>query len=189
MVKTRKIVLVAILSALSFCLMLFSFPLIPGADFLKIELSILPILLGMYLLDLKVAYVILLLRTLLKFVLNNRGVNDLIGLPMNVLALALFVTVFALVWKGRGSRLAYVWASLLGTGLLTMAMLGLNLVYAIPLYAKFANFDINQYIGRDIYLFQMVLPFNLLQGIIFSLVFGLMYGLLKPVLVRYKYEK
>lgn len=189
MLQTRKLVLVAILSALSFALMLFGFPIIPGADFLKVELSILPILLGLYLFDLKTAYVILLLRTLLKFVLNNRGVNDLIGLPMNVLAMAIFVTCFALIWQKKETRSSYIWASVVGSLVLTVSMLALNWFYAMPLYAKFANFDISQFIGTKVYLLGMVLPFNLIQGLIFSLCFALIYRLLKPILMTYRYEK
>lgn len=189
MLQTRKLVLVAILSSLSFALMLFGFPIIPGADFLKVELSILPVLLGLYLFDLKTAYVVLLLRTALKFVLNNRGVNDLIGLPMNVLALAIFVACFALIWKKQDKLGNYLGASLVGTLILTLSMLALNWVYGIPLYAKLANFDISQLIGTQVYLLGMVLPFNLLQGLIFSLSFALVYRLLKPILSTYRYEK
>lgn len=189
MLKTRKIVLIAILSALAFALMLFGFPIIPGADFLKIELSILPVLVGLYLFDLKSAYAILLLRSLLKLLFNNNGVNDWIGLPMNILALAIFVTCFAMIWRPRESQKSYLLASLVGSLALTLSMLALNWVYGIPLYAKLANFDISRFIGLDTYLWGMVLPFNLIQGLIFSLTFALLYGALKPLLKSYRYEK
>ena len=48
-------------------------------------------------------------------------------------------------------------------------MLVLNYVYAVPLYAKFANFDISTILGLGNYLFAMVVPFNLIEGIIFQL--------------------
>ncbi len=60
----------------------------------------------------------------------------------------------------------YILGSVLGTVLLTVAMVILNYIYAVPLYAKFANFDIAQFIGLYKYLFAMVVPFNLLQGLI-----------------------
>lgn len=188
MFKTQRLVLTASLSALSVALMFFSFPIIPGADFLKIDLSVLPVLLGLVLFNLKTAYVILLVRTALKLLLNNRGVNDFIGLPMNVIALAIFVGVFAFIWKKQPNLKSYLIASGLATLALTLAMLLLNWVYAIPLYAKFANFDIAQYIGTKIYLFSMVLPFNLVQGVIFSLVFWFVARFLEPILVKYSYE-
>jgi len=51
------------------------------------------------------------------------------------------------------------------TAITVVAMI-INWLVAIPLYATFANFDINRLIGIKTYLFGMVLPFNLIQGII-----------------------
>lgn len=186
MSKTRKLAFIALLGALSFVLMLVSFPIIPGADFLKVELSILPILVGLVLFDLRTAYGILLLRTLLKLLLDNRGISDVIGLPMNMLGLALFVWVFAVVWKKEQKRGRFVLASVLATFSLTLVMLVLNYAYAIPLYAEFAGFDIRAILGLGHYLVGMVLPFNLIQGTLFSVAFGLLYLSVKPLLVKYR---
>ena len=95
MTQTRKMAMIAILSAISFLLMFLAFPLLPAASFLQLDLSILPILVGLVLLDTKSALSILLLRSLLKLFLNNQGVGTYIGLPMNIIALAVFVLVFA----------------------------------------------------------------------------------------------
>ena len=66
-------------------------------------------------------------------------------------------------------------------------MLLLNYVYAIPLYARFANFDIGSILGVANYLFAMVVPFNLIEGAIFTIAFWLIYLVLKPVLKRYEH--
>ncbi|MEN4358625.1 ECF transporter S component, partial [Streptococcus pyogenes] len=47
MSKTHKMIMIGILSAISFLLMLVSFAIIPGAAFLKIEFSIIPVLFGL----------------------------------------------------------------------------------------------------------------------------------------------
>lgn len=73
MTNTRKMALIAILSAVSFLLMYLKFPLIPSASFLEIDFSIIPILIGMLVLDLGSAFSILLIRTVLKFLFNNNG--------------------------------------------------------------------------------------------------------------------
>ena len=72
----------------------------------------------------------------------------------------------------------------MGTVLLTVAMVALNYIYAVPLYAKFANFDIAQFIGLYKYLFAIVVPFNLLEGLIFAVAFALIYAPLKSNLVK-----
>ncbi|MDG3141546.1 ECF transporter S component [Streptococcus suis] len=183
--KTRQLVILAILASLSFILMLFQFPILPAADFLKIDFSIIPILLGLVMFDLKSAYVILLLRTLLKLFLNNKGIGELIGLPMNIIGMGIFVLAFAIFWKHQQSRRSYIVASVIGTMLLTLSMLVLNYVFAIPLYVKLANFDIAAFIGISKYLLAMVIPFNLIEGVILSLVFAVSFLVLKPVLQRY----
>ncbi|EHJ52298.1 ECF transporter S component [Streptococcus macacae] len=190
MKKTQSMTIIAILSALSFVLMIFNFPIIPGVDFLKLDFSVIPILLGLLLLDLKAAYLILLLRSLLKLVLDNGGPGGMIGLPMNMAALAVFVLAFAVIWKSRKSKLQYILASVAGTFGLTVSMLILNYIYAVPLYAKFAGFDISKAIGVGKYLISMVLPFNILEGILLALSFALVYGAIYPILKSYiKYEK
>ena len=46
----------------------------------------------------------------------------------------------------------FILGSVVGTLALTLAMVVLNYIYAVPLYAKFANFDIGQFIGLYKYL-------------------------------------
>ena len=94
MTNTRRLSTIAILSAISFVLMYFDFPLLPAATFLKIEFSILPVLVGLVVMDLPAALGILLLRSLLKLLLNSQGVNTYIGLPMNIVALGSFYNRF-----------------------------------------------------------------------------------------------
>ena len=55
MTNTRRLSTIAILSAISFVLMYFDFPLLPAASFLKIEFSILPVLVGLVVMDLPAA--------------------------------------------------------------------------------------------------------------------------------------
>lgn len=184
MTNTRKLAYIAILSAISFLLLFLNFPILPVASFLKIDFSVIPILLALLLFDLKSAYVVLLLRTLLKFILNFEGVNTWVGMPMNVVALGLFVTVFAFVWKKRQTLRNYIVAAVIATVVLTLAMLVLNLFYAIPLYVKFAGWP-PEALTMSSYIVPAVLPFNLLQGLILSLVFYPAYLGTKNVLQRY----
>ena len=184
MTNTRKLAIVAVLSALSFLLMLYEIPLI--TEFLKLDISIIPILLALVVLDLKSSLAVLMIRSVLKLALNNNGVGTLIGLPMNILAVAVFVCAFSLLWKKRKSLFDYVKASLVATLGLTITMIILNVIYAVPLFARFAGFDIYKTYGLSKYLLTMIVPFNLLEGVIWALVFWLIYKLLQPVLKRYE---
>ena len=84
---------------------------------------------------------------------------------------------------------SFLLASVVGTIGLTMAMLVLNYIYAVPLYAQFANFDISAILGLGNYLFAMVVPFNLIEGVIFSISFFILWTCLKPILLKYIHDK
>ena len=184
--KTRRLTVIALLAAVSFVLMVFpQFPLIPGATFLKIDFSFVPVLIGALMLDLKSGYAILILRSLLKVLLNNSGVNDYIGLLMNIVAMGVLLTVIMLMVGHRELTVKrFIAGSILGTVGLTLAMVILNYVYAVPLYAMFANFDIMATIGLGTYLLWMVIPFNLIEGIILTAVAGLVFVALRRVITN-----
>ena len=167
MTNTRKLAHIAILSTLSFLLMYLQFPLIPSASFLQFDFSILPVLVGFVMIDLQSALGILILRTLL-----------------NVVALGVFLLAMAFIWNRKPSLKTFVLASVVGTIGLTVAMLVLNYIYAVPLYAQFANFDISAILGLGNYLFAMVVPFNLIEGVIFSISFFILWTCLKPILTK-----
>ena len=93
MTNTRKLTLVAVLSALSFLLMFYQLSI--GIDFLKVDFSTIPILLALVLLDLKSSVVVVLIRSVLKLVLNSRGAETLVGLPINIIGVLVFVLAFA----------------------------------------------------------------------------------------------
>jgi Predicted membrane protein len=180
--KTRRLTLIAMLSAISFVLSypMFQFPLVPSASFLKIDFTILPILIGLFMLGLSSAFAILIIRSLLWLLLNSDGVNTYIGLPMNIIAVSVFVLVLWFFLRHRFSLRNYIMATILGTLALTAVQVVLNYVYAIPLYSMFAHFDIatmfpggiSAYIG-------VVVVFNILQGLIFAGSFALLYWALR----------
>lgn len=184
MTNTRKMTIIAILSAVSFLLMYLKFPLIPTANFLEVDFSIVPILFGLLMLDMKSSFAILFIRTLLKLILNNQGVSTIIGLPMNIAAMSVFILAVAYIWKKDQTVKNYVKTAAVATIASTLVMLVMNYVYAVPVYATFAGFDIKQILGLGNYLFAMVLPFNLLQGIVLSLAFYVCYKAAQPILKK-----
>ena len=97
MSKTRRMVLIAMLAALSTILLLpiLQFPLLPGIDFMKVELSIIPVLIGVFTLGLGDGFIILFIRSVLWYLLFNQGPSTWIGVPMNFVALGIFM---AIVW-------------------------------------------------------------------------------------------
>lgn len=185
MTNTRKLAYIAVLSAISFILMYFQIQLLPTVTFMKLDFSILPMLIGLVVLDLSSSLWILVIRSILQLIINNSGASSLIGMPMNMAAYALFILALYFIWKKHPSVKSYIVSVVVGTVALTAAMLFLNYVYALPLYAKFAGFDVIAMVGSMYnYLVAMVLPFNLLQGLIFGIAFYLVYLAMNPLLKK-----
>ena len=136
-----------------------------------------------YWLDLPAALWTVLLRTLLKLILANEGVNTYLGLPVNLVAIVVFTAI--LFWllphfnvKSLSRQVLAIVAATLG---LTIAGVLMNWLVAVPLYAQFANFDIAKMIGVGKYFVGMVIPFNIAQGIIWGIVSLAILSLLKPI--------
>ena len=97
MTNTRKLTLVAVLSALSFILMFYQFSFL--IDFFKIDLSIIAILLALFRWEIHTKILVTLIRSVLKLALNNKGLETLIGLPINIIGVLVFVLAFAWIWN------------------------------------------------------------------------------------------
>ena len=180
MSNTRRITTIAVLSAISVLLSQFpQFPLLPGADFLKIDFSILPILIGVFLLGrLLDGFWILIVRSLLWLVVFNQGLNTWIGLPMNFIACAVFMTILWFFLKKNFTLQRFIIAGVVATLALTAVMFILNIGWAIPLYEKFMHYPASM-LGFNVYLVGAILPFNLIEGVIFAVSFGIVYFALR----------
>ncbi|MFX3987529.1 ECF transporter S component, partial [Streptococcus suis] len=85
--------------------------------------------------------------------------------------MSVFILAVAYLWKNEQTLKNYLKAAAVARIGSTAVMLALNYVYAVPVYSAFANFDIKEILGLTNYLFMMVLPFTLLQGIVLSAIF------------------
>ena len=97
MTNTRKLTILAVLSALSYLLMIFQMSV--GIGFLKVDFSTIPILLALVLFDLRSSFLVLIVRSVLQLALNSKGAETLVGLPINIVAVFVFVLAFALIWN------------------------------------------------------------------------------------------
>ncbi|CAK1223990.1 Riboflavin transporter FmnP (FmnP) [Fructobacillus tropaeoli] len=181
---TKKLTLVAVFSAISFALTIFpQIAIIPSASFLKIDFSIVPAFLAFSWLGLGSAVWVLVIRTLLKLILFNEGANTYIGMPVNLVIALTFLLVLAVMVKVEVRWPKWLWQSVsavIASVAMTVVAYLANIVWAIPLYARFANFDIAKFIGIKVYLWGMVVPFNLLEGLIWFIVSVMVVAILAP---------
>jgi riboflavin transporter FmnP len=113
---------------------------------------------------------ILLLRSVLKVLLMGEFPSDWIGMPMNIVAMAVFVVgIWFFIKKDDVFSLKhFILGGAIGTIALTAVMALLNAVWAVPMYMELMHFGIPMSMTK--WIITMVLPFNLIQGVVLTAV-------------------
>ena len=181
--KTRMMVQIAILTAVAEVLMLFDFPLPFAPSFYKIDLSEVPILIGCFAMGPAAGIIIEAMKILLNFIISGTvtaGVGEL--LPAG------------LIYRYHKTRKNAVLGMAAGT--LVMAAIGglLNAFVLLPAYAAlFGGMDaiigMGTAVNKNItsvqsFVLLSVVPFNLVKGVIVSLVTFLLYKHVSRVLIH-----
>lgn len=190
--STKMIAQIGMLGAIAVVLMLFEVPLPFAPPFYKIDLSEVPVLVGSFAMGPVAGVLIELVKILLNFLINGTetaGVGEVanffIGISMCVPA--------AIVYKKMHSKKGAIIGSAVGT--ISMTILGcfINAYVMLPTYAAAFEMPIDALVAMgtavnanitDLFTFVMfaVAPFNLIKGIVVSLIVFLIYKKIKPVL-------
>ena len=167
----KKWTYVAILGALSFVLMLIAFPIIPLVPYMKLDFSLVPILLTFILYGRKMGYMTLGLKEILYLIIMGPSLSNIIGVLSDFLATLLFAETFILSLKYSLTK--YSQAIINATFLMTLGMTIANWILIIPLYMRFLGMKLTFPLSKII-LFGVV-PFNLIKGIIVGFIFKIVY--------------
>jgi len=160
----RSIIFAGILAALSFVLMRFTeFPLLPQASFLKTDLGDIPLLVGAYFFGPFVGVAIAFVKDLLFFI-SGAGSGGPIGVLLNFIATGTFALVVGLVSLKKKNDLTLALGLILGTIALVLVMIPANL-WAIPKFLP--SWTKEQTLT---YIFTINLPFNILKGLLDTVV-------------------
>jgi riboflavin transporter FmnP len=190
--KTNWIVKVGMLSAVAFLLQLVEFPLGIFPAFLQIDFSDVPALLAGFSLGPAAGVVVELIKNLLHLVLKNSGTGG-VGELANFLIGSALVVPAALLYKRKHTRSMAVYGLTAGTVSMAVAGVLANLYILIPFYAKAFGMPVEAIVSMGtaanpsidslttLVLYGIV-PFNLLKGVLVSLVTVLIYKRLSPIL-------
>ncbi len=189
--KTRKITYVAMFAAISAVLMYFEFPLPFLPPFLKIDLSGIPILLAAFMFGPVEAITVTLIKDLIHlFSSQTGGVGEL----ADFIIFSAFALTAYFIYRINKTRKLAVLACAAGTGVITVVGVLANKFLLIPFYEKIMPIEaiieackaVNPYIDSiNAYLLLGVVPFNLIKGVVISLVTLLVYKKLS-VLIKGK---
>lgn len=168
--KLTKMVVIALLAALSLVLFFISFPLPLLPPYLKVDLSDVPALIAGLVFSPLAGVLVVFLKNLMYFAF--KGAADPIGIPANFIAGTLYVFPVAYLYhKFKGVKSVIV-GLVIGTVAMAAIMSILNYLIILPAYSWVMNID--DWLtstAKMATVMGAILPFNFIKGIIVSVLF------------------
>ena len=189
--KVRNVVQIGMLSAIAIILMQFEVPLPFAPPFYKIDFSEIPVLVGCFVMGPLAGAVVELIKVILNMVISGTttgGVGDianfLIGCAMCIPA--------GMIYKKYHTKKSALVGMTVGTIFMTAIGCLLNAYVLLPVYAKVFELPMDALIemgtavnpsitGVSTFVILAVAPFNLLKGVLVSLIVFLTYKKISPV--------
>lgn len=198
-----NIIAYALFGAIAFVIMKLEFPL-PVASFLKFDFSDAVVTIAMFLFGAGPGIFIAFIKTLLSLIFNGFAVTSIVGEIAAFLATLSYSLPFYFLVKNiqknniktAKGRIKPILALLCGTIAMTLVLAIANAFIITPVYALFSvpnapaissygalmKFTQNVYLGQFLhlpsmtaYIFSIIVPFNLLKGLINSVVIYLLF--------------
>ena len=192
--RTREITTIGMLGAIATVLMLFEIPLPFAPSFYEIDFSEVPILVGCFALGPVAGVLVELIKIILNFVINGT-ITAGVGEVANFLIGVSFCIPAAIIYKKKKTKKAAMLGLVVGT--IVMAIFGcfINAYVLLPTYAKAFQIPIDGLIAMGTavnasidslmtFVVFAVLPFNLLKGILDSIIVLLIYKKISPILKK-----
>ena len=182
---------VGMLSAIAVILMLFEIPLPFAPAFYEIDFSEVPVLVGCFAMGPIAGVLIELIKIIMNFIINGT-ITAGVGEVANFLIGCAFVVPAGVIYKKHRSRKSAIIGMVTGTVIMTVVGCFLNAFILLPAYAKAFQMPIEALVEmgaavngsvNSLLTFVMfaVAPFNLLKGVLVSLIVLLIYKKISPV--------
>nr|WP_294468326.1 ECF transporter S component [uncultured Sellimonas sp.] len=192
--KVRYMTVVGMLSAVATVLMLFEFPLPFVPEFYKIDISEIPVLLGTFALGPVAGVMTECIKILLNFVINGTSTGGVGELANFLIGCSLCVPA-GLIYKRMHTKKGALAGLAAGTVCMTVLGCVLNAFVLLPTYAAAFGMPIDAIVqmGHALnpainsvtaFVILAVGPFNLIKGILVSVILLLIYKKVSPILHR-----
>ncbi len=185
----RKITVTAIMSALSFALMMIDFPVPIMPSFIKFDVSELPALITAYAFGPQYGVLVCLLKNALHLPVSS---TQFVGELSNFLMGAVFVFIAGLFYRIRKNRTFALVGALVGNFAMAIACFVVNLYITYPIYMEIlipeqailgmyqAILPSMDSIWKSILVFNV--PFTFVKGLVSVIITFLIYRKLSPIL-------
>ena len=182
---------VGMLSAIAVILMLFESPLPFAPAFYEIDFSEVPVLVGCFAMGPVAGVLIELIKIIMNFIINGT-ITAGVGEVANFIIGCALVVPAGIIYKKHRSRKSAIIGMVTGTLFMTIVGCFLNAFILLPAYAKAFQMPIEALVEmgtavngsiNSLLTFVMfaVAPFNLLKGVLVSLIVLLIYKKISPV--------
>lgn len=190
-IGTRSLVKIGMLSAIAYIIMFIEFPIPIFPAFLKLDFSDIPALIGGFAISPVAGVLIQLIKNLLHFITKTStgGVGEL----GNFIVGGVYVFVASHIYKSHHNKKGAILGCIAGTVLMTIAGGIFNLYVLIPFYANIMPVEAIVSMGSAItslihdvptLVLYGIVPFNIVKGIIVSMVTILIYKRVSPLLKK-----
>ena len=181
----KKIAIIALFSALSAILMYFDFPLPLAPNFMKMDLSELPVIIGGFILGPIECIVIAILKVLIKFVLKGTSTMFL-GELANIIGGITYALPASIIYKSLKTKKRAVIGLVIGVILSSVVCTVCNALFLFPLYINVFQMSEEVIIKMcnailpfidsmmKVYIFS-VFPFNIIKFTITSIITYIFY--------------
>lgn len=190
----KTITKIAVLSAISVIIMLLEIPLPFAPSFYKLDLSEIVVMIGAFAMGVVPGIFIELIKVLLNLLINGT-ITAGIGELANFVIGCSYIVPAALIYRHRKTLKTAILGMSVGTVSITIVGSLMNLFVLLPAYAALANIPFDTLVGMGtavnpaitdvttLVLFATA-PFNLLKGVVCSVIVLLLYKRISPILHR-----
>ena len=165
--KVRKHVTVGMLSSIAYLLMMLDFPFPGLPNFLQIDFSDVPALIAAIVFGPSAGIMVEAIKNILHYLIHGSGVP--VGEISNFIAGSIFILPSAYLYRRFQSLKSLLIGLGIGTLLMTVMMSILNYYVIMPAYSFFLNMPVMSQEATRQFVVAAVLPFNLLKGVIVTL--------------------
>lgn len=190
-IRTKTIAQIGMLSGIAFVLMLFEIPLPFAPAFYEIDFSEVPVLVGTFAMGPVAGAAIEFIKILLNLALNGT-ITAGVGEFANFLIGCAFIVPAGLIYKKMHNKKGAIIGMVSGTIIMTVLGCFLNAYLLLPTYAKAFQMPIEGLVSMGTavnanitnmltFVAFAVAPFNLLKGVLVSLIVLLIYKKISPI--------
>lgn len=178
--KVRVMVSVGMLSSIAYILMLLNFPIPPFPNFLLIDFSDIPALIAALIFGPLAGILVEFFKNVLNYFMTGSATGVPVGHMANFVAGTLFILPTYYLYTKLKTSKGMSFALVIGSFTMAIIMSVLNYFVILPAYTFFLNFPAMSTTQMRQLIVTGILPFNVIKGMLISLIFMLIFTKMQP---------